>query len=140
MKADLHGGAAGALALAGPSKPSDRASIRRTNLGLVLRLLRDSGPRSRTRIAVETGLPKPTMTNLIGELVALGLVREDREERSGMVGRPGQLVEIDGRKFCGIGLEVSVDYLCAVALNLRGDEIFQLRIAVDVRWRPRWRR
>ena len=133
MKADLRGAAAGAVTLAGPSKPSDRASIRRTNLGLVLRLLRDAGPRSRSRIASDTGLPKPTITGLIGELAGLGLVREDREERSGAVGRPGLLVEIDGHGFCGIGVEVSVDYLSAVALTLPGDEIFQRRIALDVK-------
>lgn len=132
VKADLREKAPRAVALAGPSKPSDRASIRRTNLGLVLRLLRDSGARSRTRIAVDTGLPKPTITGLIGELVELGLVREGREERSGSVGRPGLTVEIDGRGFCGIGAEVSVDYLSVVALTLRGDEVYRRRIAVDV--------
>lgn len=133
MKADLRAAAPRAVALAGPSKPSDRASIRRTNLGLVLRLLRDSGARSRTRIAADTGLPKPTITSLIGELVELGLVREGREERSGSVGRPGLIVEIDGHDFCGIGVEVSVDYLSVVALTLRGDEVFQRRTAADVR-------
>jgi len=51
VKADLRDAAIGTVAIAGPSKPSDRASIRRGNLGLVLRLLRDSGPRSRSRIA-----------------------------------------------------------------------------------------
>jgi predicted NBD/HSP70 family sugar kinase len=132
VKADLRETAPRAVALAGPSKPSDRASIRRTNLGLVLRLLRDAGARSRTRIAADTGLPKPTITGLIGELVDLGLVREGREERSGSVGRPGLTVEIDGHGFCGIGVEVSVDYLSAVALTLRGDEVYRRRIAVDV--------
>lgn len=133
MKADLREAAPHAVALAGPSKPSDRASIRRTNLGLVLRLLRDSGARSRTRIAADTGLPKPTITNLIGELVDLGLVREGREERSGSVGRPGLTVEIDGHAFCGVGVEISVDYLSVVALTLRGDEVYRRRTAVDVR-------
>ena len=132
MKADLRETAPRAVSLTGPSKPSDRASIRRTNLGLVLRLLRDSGARSRTRIAADTGLPKPTITGLIGELVDLGLVREGHEERSGSVGRPGLTVEIDGRGLSGIGVEISVDYLSAVALTLRGDEVYQRRIAVDV--------
>ncbi|WP_201776440.1 ROK family transcriptional regulator [Streptacidiphilus carbonis] len=133
MKADLRGGAAHGVAMAGPSKPSDRASIRRTNLGLVLRLLRDSGPRSRARIASDTGLPRPTITGLISELVELGLVREGASERDGSVGRPSQAVEIDGRTICGIGLEINVDYLAVVALNLRGDVTFTRRIAVDVR-------
>ena len=133
MKADLRAAATETIALAGPSKPSDRASIRRTNLGLVLRLLRDSGARSRTRIAADTGLPKPTITNLVGELVELGLVREAREERSGTVGRPGLIVEIDGHAICGIGVEISVDYLSVVALTLRGDQVHQRRTAVDVK-------
>jgi len=132
VKADLRDAAIGTVAIAGPSKPSDRASIRRGNLGLVLRLLRDSGPRSRSRIATDTGLPKPTITNLIAELAELGLVREAQEVRSGSVGRPGLLVEIDGRRFCGMGVEVSVDYLSVVALTLRGDTVHQQRIALDV--------
>ncbi|MBF9073114.1 ROK family transcriptional regulator [Streptacidiphilus sp. NEAU-YB345] len=119
--------------MTGPSKPSDRASIRRTNLGLVLRLLRDSGPRSRARIAADTGLPRPTITNLIAELVELGLVEEGESERDGSVGRPGLSVAIDGRSICGVGLEINVDYLAAVALTLRGDVVFERRIAVDVR-------
>ena len=119
--------------MTGPSKPSDRASIRRTNLGLVLRLLRDSGPRSRARIATDTGLPRPTITNLIAELVDLGLVREGRSERDGSIGRPGLSVEIDGRAICGLGLEINVDYLAALALNLSGEVAFERRIAVDVR-------
>ncbi|MEY9847391.1 putative NBD/HSP70 family sugar kinase [Streptacidiphilus sp. BW17] len=134
MKADLRGSAAHQVVMmTGPSKPSDRASIRRTNLGLVLRLLRDSGPRSRARIAADTGLPRPTVTNLIAELVELGLVEEGESERDGSVGRPGLSVAIDGRSICGVGLEINVDYLAAVALTLRGDVAFERRIAVDVR-------
>ncbi|MFC1418108.1 ROK family transcriptional regulator [Streptacidiphilus cavernicola] len=133
MKADLRGGTVHEVVMAGPSRPSDRASIRRTNLGLVLRLLRDSGPRSRARIASDTGLPRPTITNLIAELVELGLVAEGESERDGSVGRPSQAVEIDGRTICGVGLEINVDYLAVLALTLRGDVAFERRIAVDVR-------
>src|SRR3712207_7122863 len=38
--------------------PVDQAAVRRSNLGLVLRHLRDAGPRSRARIAQETGLDR----------------------------------------------------------------------------------
>ncbi len=133
MKADLRGSEANEVVMTGPSRPSDRASIRRTNLGLVLRLLRDSGPRSRARIAADTGLPRPTITNLIAELVELGLVREGSSERDGSIGRPGLSVEIDGRAICGVGLEINVDYLAALALTLSGDVAFERRIALDVR-------
>jgi predicted NBD/HSP70 family sugar kinase len=121
------------IALAGPSKPSYRSSIRPGNLGTVLRLLRDSGPRSRARIATETGLPKATVSSLIGELVELGLVREGAAEREGAVGRPGLAVEIDGRSISGIGVEINVDYLGVIALDLRGDVVAEQQLAVDVR-------
>jgi predicted NBD/HSP70 family sugar kinase len=120
-------------ALAGPAKPSNRSSIRPGNLGTVLRLLRDSGPRSRARIATETGLPKATVSSLIGELVELGLVREGAAEREGAIGRPGLAVEIDGRAICGIGVEINVDYLSVIALDLRGEVLAERRLAVDVR-------
>ena len=119
--------------MTGPAKPTDRASIRRTNLGLVLRLLRDAGPRSRARIAADTGLPKATISSLIAELVEHGLVSEGEFERDGAVGRPGHAVEVDGRTVCGIGAEINVDYLSVIALNLRGDLVAEGRIAVDVR-------
>jgi predicted NBD/HSP70 family sugar kinase len=133
VKADLRRvRPGGAIAPSGPSLPSDRASIRRGNLGLVLRLLRDAGPRSRSRIAAETGLPKPSVSSLISELIDLGLVRETYEERLGSVGRPAQPIEIDGRGLCGIGVEVGVNHVSAVALDLRGDPVYERRLAVDV--------
>ncbi|MEV7415634.1 ROK family transcriptional regulator [Streptomyces sp. NPDC089919] len=131
MKADdLRAGVRG-LDTTGPV--NDRASLRRTNLGLVLRLLRDAGPRPRTRLAEETGLAKASITSLVGELVERGLVREGETERLGSVGRPSRTVEIDGRTICGIGLEVNVDYLRLIALDLRGTTLADWRRPLDTR-------
>ncbi|MFJ9340531.1 ROK family protein [Streptomyces sp. NPDC101733] len=117
---------------AGPSSPRDRGSIRRTNLGVVLRILGEAGPRSRARIATETGLPKPTVTSLVAELVALGLVREGPAQREGAVGRPGTLVHLDGGDICGIGVEISTSYVHVLALTLGGDRAYEHRGAVAV--------
>ncbi|MCX5386829.1 ROK family transcriptional regulator [Streptomyces sp. NBC_00083] len=110
----------------------DRGAIRRTNLGVVLRLLRDAGPRSRARIAADAGLPKPTVTSLVAELVALGLVREGPARREGAVGRPGAEVRLHGHAVCGIGVEVSTSYVQVVALALDGVELYGRRVTVDV--------
>ncbi|MFF1839148.1 ROK family protein [Streptomyces sp. NPDC058231] len=99
---------------------------------MVLRILRDSGPRSRAQIATDTGLPKPTVTSLVAELLALGLVREGPAQREGAVGRPGTLVHIDGRHICGIGVEISTSYVHVLALTLSGARAFEHRTAVAV--------
>ncbi|WP_371525181.1 ROK family protein [Streptomyces sp. NBC_01283] len=133
MKADLRGAGVRDLGRTGTPRAGDRASLRRSNLSLVLRLLRDAGPRPRTRIAAETGLPKATITNLVAELMESGLVREGETERHGSVGRPSRTVEIDGRTVCGIGVEINVAYLSLIAIDLRGEITLRHRTPLDTR-------
>ena len=115
-----------------PAGPSDQATVRRANLGLVLRHLRTAGPRSRARIAQDTGLNKATVSSLVTELVARGLVTEGGIERVGSVGRPGVIVQLAGRGACGIGVELNVDFLACLVLDLRGEVLFERMVAHDV--------
>jgi predicted NBD/HSP70 family sugar kinase len=112
--------------------PADQATVRRINLGLVLRHLRDAGPRSRARIAQETGLNKATVSSLVAELADRGLVSAGDVDRAGSVGRPGLMVHLDGRSVCGIGVELNVDYAATLVLDLRGEVLFEHRVALDV--------
>ena len=112
--------------------PADQATVRRSNLALVLRHLRDSGPRSRARIAQETGLNKATVSSLVAELTDRRLVSAGDVDRAGSVGRPGLIVHLDGASVCGIGVELNVDYAAALVLDLRGQVLFEHRIALDV--------
>lgn len=123
----LYGTAAGAPSAA----PADQATVRRSNLALVLRHLRDSGPRSRARIAQETGLNKATVSSLVAELAQRRLVSEGDVDRAGSVGRPGLPVHLDGRGVCGIGVELNVDYAAALVLDLRGEVLFEERVGLD---------
>ena len=104
--------------------PADQTSVRRNNLSVVLRHLRDHGPRSRASIALETGLNKATVSSLVAELIARGLVREVGTGNAGSVGRPAQLLELDGSTVGAVGLEVNVDYLAALATDLAGRELY----------------
>jgi predicted NBD/HSP70 family sugar kinase len=115
-----------------PTGPADQATVRRSNLGLVLRHLRDAGPRSRARIAQETGLNKATVSSLVAELIGRGLAGEGPVDRAGAVGRPGTLVQLDGRGVCGIGVELNVDYAAVLVLDLRGEVLFEHREGLDV--------
>jgi predicted NBD/HSP70 family sugar kinase len=115
----------------GGRSPADQAAVRRSNLGLVLRHLRDEGPRSRARIAQETGLNKATVSSLVAELGERGLIGTGDVDRDGSVGRPGLIVHLDGRDVCGIGVELNVDYAATLVLDLAGDVVFEHRIALD---------
>jgi predicted NBD/HSP70 family sugar kinase len=115
-----------------PAGPADQATVRRTNLGLVLRHLRAAGPRSRARIAQDTGLNKATVSSLVTELVARGLVTEIGVERAGSVGRPGVIVQLAGGGACGIGVELNVDFLACLVLDLNGEVLFERRVAHDI--------
>jgi predicted NBD/HSP70 family sugar kinase len=112
--------------------PADQAAVRRGNLGLVLRLLRDAGSRSRARIAQETGLNKATVSSLVAELADRGLVTAGDVDRGGSVGRPGVTVHLDGSGVCGIGVELNVDFIAVLVLDLRGEVRFERRVALDV--------
>ncbi|MCW2702565.1 MAG: Transcriptional regulator [Blastococcus sp.] len=112
--------------------PADQATVRRSNLGLVLRHLRDSGPRSRARIAQETGLNKATVSSLVAELTDRRLVSAGDVHRGGSVGRPGLIVHLDGTSVSGIGVELNVDYAATLVLDLRGAVLFEHLIPLDV--------
>lgn len=110
---------------------ADHGTVRRNNLSLIVRTLRDGGPTSRARLAAETGLNKATVSSLVAELVDRGLVDEGEMERAGVVGRPGQMVGLNGQRVAGIGLELNVDYVAVIALNLRGDVLVSRRLPLD---------
>jgi predicted NBD/HSP70 family sugar kinase len=111
---------------------ADQGTVRRANLTLVLRSLRDSGSRSRARLAADLGLNKATVSSLVGELIDRGLVRDGSAER-GSVGRPGTIVEINGGGALGIGAEINVNHISTLALDLAGTALSERRSPIDTR-------
>src|ERR687883_1972679 len=116
--------------------PANQRSVRRHNLGVVLGHIAEHGPRSRAAIAQETGLNKTTVSSLVGELIAFGLVRETEVELRGTVGRPALPVELSGRRVVGLGLEIGVDFLAVRADDLGGAEQHRAYVSGDNRGRP----
>lgn len=104
------------------------AAVRRANLALVLHRLRADGPRSRADLAVETALNKATVSSLVGDLLARGLVRETGRRTAGSVGRPAHILELDGSRLGALGLEVNVGYLAAYATDLAGRVLLDRRV------------
>lgn len=113
--------------------PADQLTVRRSNLSLVLSHLRDAGPRSRARIAADTGLNKATVSSLVAELVERGLVGEGEVERVGSVGRPGQTVGLAPGLVVGVGVEVNADFVDVTALDLTHEVVLARRTPADMR-------
>ena len=100
--------------------PQGTEHVRRQNTGLVLRSLRVDGPATRTELARRTGLAKATVGTIVAELEGARAVTQDDSVPSGR-GRPGRPVTLTGESILGLGLEVNVDYVAAVALDLAGN-------------------
>lgn len=113
--------------------PADQLTVRRSNLSLVLSHLRDAGPRSRARIAADTGLNKATVSSLVAELIDRSLVGEGEVQRVGTVGRPGQTVQLAPKRVVGVGVEVNADFVDVTALDLTHQVVLARRSAADLR-------
>lgn len=92
----------------------------------VLRYVRSAAPCSRADIAASTGLNKGTVSRLVTELIERRVLREIglTEHR---IGRPATMLAIDGRGYIGIGVQVGIDHLTAVAVDLAGRRVLTWR-------------
>ncbi|GAA4559370.1 ROK family transcriptional regulator [Planotetraspora kaengkrachanensis] len=115
----------------GLAQPLGHASLRRANLALVLRHLREEGSCSRADIADSTGLHRATVSNLMAELLERGLVREVGTERAGAIGRPRRAVALDGSHVGALGMEINVDYIAVHGTDLSGRVLVERRISFD---------
>lgn len=108
-------------------------TVREANLGVVLRTVRESAPCSRAAVAAATGLNKTTVSSLVADLMARGLVRETGRTEQHGVGRPGVLLDLDDTSVAALGLEVNVDYLSVVAVDLVQRELTARHTPFDAR-------
>jgi predicted NBD/HSP70 family sugar kinase len=85
-----------------------------------MRAVMEKGPMSRANIAEAVGLTKSTVSSLVGELMARGLLSDRGQAQVTGAGRPGRLVALSDKTVVGLGLEINVDYLAACVLDLAG--------------------
>jgi predicted NBD/HSP70 family sugar kinase len=117
----------------GSALPADQTTVRRANLGVVLRHIVAAGSCSRAQIAADTGLTRGTVSSLVSELIELELIRETGETSSPKgVGRPGVALEV-ADVVVGVGLEVNVDYVAVSIEDLTGEVRHEHRAYCDNR-------
>lgn len=96
---------------------NETVGSRQANLARLLRLAHLEGPVSRATLTAETGLNRSTIADLVGDLVALGVVEERAPDPSRRVGRPSPLVSGHPRVMA-IAVNPEVDALTLGAVGL----------------------
>jgi predicted NBD/HSP70 family sugar kinase len=101
--------------------PVRQSSVRAHNLALVLQTVANSADRpSRAAVSTATGLTRATVSALVDDLIAGGLLTErDPAPRTG-AGRPAASLALSPSGPAGLGLEINVDYLAACVVDLTG--------------------
>ncbi|WP_030203918.1 ROK family transcriptional regulator [Terrabacter tumescens] len=112
-----------------------QASLRHANLALVTRtVLAAETPPSRADVAAATSLTRSTVSRLVDELVAGGVL-EEVESVVGGPGRPGRpatpLTASRGH-FAALGLQIGVGHLAARLVDLSGTVLAERLVNVDL--------
>ena len=105
-----------------PDSGATNQSLRAHNLSLALRhILANPGTINRAGIAAQTGISRATMSRLVDELIATGLVKESDDKLStGQRGRPTSVLSPTSGKVIALGLQVNVSALGAYLVDLSG--------------------
>ncbi|MFJ3385131.1 MULTISPECIES: ROK family protein [unclassified Curtobacterium] len=100
--------------------PADvRADRPRRNTARVLRIVHEDGPLTRAELTRRTGLNRSTTLALVGELVALGLVRESESAGAPGVGRPSPVVRASP-DVVAVAVTVEIDAVTVALVGLDG--------------------
>src|SRR3954468_1773639 len=95
--------------------------LRRLNAGLVLDALRDGGEMRVTELVALTGLSRPTVDAVAGDLVRLGWVSEAAAEARR--GRPARLLSFRAEAGYVAGVDIGEVKVRAAVADLRGEVV-----------------
>ncbi|MFJ2316938.1 ROK family protein [Glutamicibacter sp. NPDC087661] len=107
---------------ASSSAPGNVGDVRKANLARVLSVIAGAGEDqrlSRADIAQLSQLTKASVSSLVADLLAAGLVIEIGVHRDGERGRPSVGLILNPAR-CVMGMEINVDYITAGLVDLSG--------------------
>ncbi|WP_432987301.1 ROK family protein [Dactylosporangium sp. CA-233914] len=113
-----------------PRRGADHNVMREVNRSLVLALVKEGGPVSRASIARSTTLAKPTVSAIVDELIADGLVREIGPGSTAVSGgRPPILLEFNARSQLVVGVHIGARRTTVAIGDAAGEEIVRRELA-----------
>jgi len=113
----------------------DQGTVRAVNRRLLLRLLREQGPSSRTDLADLSGLSNGAVTRIVGDLITDGLLVEQSIGVS-TGGRRPVLLDVDTSARVVAGVKLMDDAVLAVLVDMKGAVVADTRLVLrshDVR-------
>jgi glucokinase len=103
--------------------PVGRPSLlRHTNALRVLKLLRETGSCSKADLVRASGLSAPTITNVVGDLLAADLIKPLGEGESNG-GRPPDMISFKAERGCVLAVKITADNLSFLLVDLNGKEL-----------------
>ncbi|MFF8420298.1 ROK family protein [Streptomyces sp. NPDC015680] len=117
---------------------ADKDTVRRSNLSLVLRAVRDEaeGGATRAGVAARVGLTRAAVSSLVEQLLDIGFLTESGKTFSGQAGRPGTALKVARTGPAGLGVEVNIDYVSVCVIDLAGTGRVRLTEHLDNRGAP----
>ncbi|WP_439693815.1 ROK family transcriptional regulator [Curtobacterium sp. SP.BCo] len=89
---------------------------------LIVDIIRSSGPISRVELVQATNLTQPTISNIVRQLLASGVIRESgRVPSSG--GKPRTLLEINPSALYAVGVQLGFEAMTFVAAGVGGGTV-----------------
>lgn len=101
------------------------------NRTVILHLLQAQETVTRVALASHSRLTRATISNIVGEFLQLGIVREIGEEVRDSSGRRRTLLQLNPGAFSAIGALISLGQVDALLVNARGDELLRITIRTD---------
>lgn len=106
--------------------------LKKLNRALIMRIIREEGPKSRAELARRTGLSDPAVLKIVNGLINDQLLREIGEGDS-TGGRKPVLLDIDSSGAFAVGVDLTPEYIQAAVVCLN----FQIAAGERVRIDPR---
>ena len=101
-------------------QPINAPQMRQMNRSIILELIRQHGPISRSEISRALKLSMPTIMRIVDELVTEGLVRPIGDSK-GKTGRPRRLLEYNKGGYLVIGIDLGGTKLYGALANIGGE-------------------
>ncbi len=103
--------------------PVGRPSLlRHTNALRVLKLLRETGSCSKADLVRASGLSAPTITNVVGDLLAADLIKPLGEGESNG-GRPPDMISFKAERGCVVAVKITADSVSFLMVDLNGKQL-----------------